>query len=83
VLEPDPAEVFAAYRIGLHALRDSAPRLVDIPSSTRPLLQLPLGNDLIHAPTGAVLLQFREVALLGRAGERVMGRYEEPEFARR
>jgi 8-oxo-dGTP pyrophosphatase MutT (NUDIX family) len=83
VLEPDPDEVFAAYRIGLHALRDGEPRLVEIPDSSRPLLQMPLGNDLIHAPTGAILLQFRQVALLGRAGERVMGRYEEPEFARR
>jgi 8-oxo-dGTP pyrophosphatase MutT (NUDIX family) len=83
VLEPDPGEVFAAYRVGLHALRDGAPRLVEMPGSSRPLLQMPLGNDLIHAPTGAILLQFREVALLGRAGERVMGRYEEPMFARR
>ncbi len=80
VLEPDPEEVFAAYRIGLHALRDSSPRFIDIPESDRPVLQVPLGNDLIHAPTGAVLLQFREVALLGRAGFRV-DHVEEPVFA--
>lgn len=79
-LEPDPEEVFAAYRIGLHALRDGAPRFIEIAESPRPVLQLPLGNDLIHAPTGAVLLQFRQVALLGRAGERVDG-VEEPVFA--
>ncbi|MFN8112778.1 MAG: CoA pyrophosphatase [Solirubrobacterales bacterium] len=80
VLEPDPGEVFATYRIGLHALRDSSPRLIDIPESDRPVLQMPLGKDLIHAPTGAILLQFRQVALMGRAGERV-DHVEEPVFA--
>ena len=80
VIEPDPDEVFAAYRIGLHALRASAPRLIEIPESTRPVLQMPLGGDLIHAPTGAILFQFREVALLGRPGQRV-DHVEEPVFA--
>lgn len=80
VIVPDPEEVFAAYRIGLHALRDSSPRLIDIPESERPVLQMPLGSDLIHAPTGAILLQFRQVGLLGRAGERV-DHVEEPAFA--
>ena len=79
-LDPDPTEVFAAYRIGLHALRDGEPRLIPIPESERPVLQLPLGNDLIHAPTAAMLLQFRQVALLGCHGERV-DHYEEPVFA--
>ena len=79
-LDPDPDEVFAAYRIGLHALRDGEPRLIPIPESELPVLQLPLGNDLIHAPTGAILFQFRQVALLGRHGERV-DHYEEPVFA--
>ena len=80
MIEPDPDEVFAAYRIGLHALRASAPRLVEIPESSRPVLQMPLGGDLIHAPTGAILFQFREVALLGRPGQRV-DHVEEPVFA--
>lgn len=77
---PAPDEVLAVYRIGLHALQAAEPRLVDIPESDRPVLQLPLGNDLIHAPTGAMLLQLRQVGLLGNAGERV-DRYEEPVFA--
>lgn len=80
VVTPAPDEVLAVYRIGLHALLKSEPRLVSIPESERPVLQLPLGNDLIHAPTGALLLQLREVALLGHAGERVDS-YEEPLFA--
>jgi 8-oxo-dGTP pyrophosphatase MutT (NUDIX family) len=79
-LTPAPDEVLAVYRIGLHALRDAEPRFVDIPESDRPVLQVPLGNDLIHAPTGAILYQLRQVALLGRAGERV-DHLEQPVFA--
>ena len=79
-LRPAPDEVLAVYRIGLHALRDSEPRFLSIPESDRPVLQLPLGNDLIHAPTAAVLFQLRQVGLLGRAGERV-DHLEQPVFA--
>ncbi len=80
VIEPDPDEVFAVHRFELQALRDCEPRFVPIPESERPVVQIPLGGDLIHAPTGALLLQLREVALLGRAGERV-DHVEEPVFA--
>ena len=59
---------------------DGEPRFVAIPESDRPVVQLPLGNDLIHAPTGAILYQFREVALRGRIGERI-DHLEEPVFA--
>jgi 8-oxo-dGTP pyrophosphatase MutT (NUDIX family) len=79
-LTPSPDEVLAAYRIGLHALRDCEPRFVRIPESDRPVIQLPLGTDLIHAPTGAVLYQFRQVALEGLAGARV-DHLEQPLFA--
>ena len=79
-LEPDPDEVFAVYRVGLQALLDGEPRFVPIPESERPVVQVPLGNDLIHAPTGAILYQFREVALRGRIGERI-DHLEEPVFA--
>jgi 8-oxo-dGTP pyrophosphatase MutT (NUDIX family) len=79
-LDPAPDEVFAVYRIGLHALRDSEPRFISIPESERPVVQLPLGNDLIHAPTAAILLQLRQVGLLGRSGERV-DHLEQPVFA--
>ncbi|MFP5488336.1 MAG: NUDIX hydrolase [Acidimicrobiia bacterium] len=77
---PSPNEVLALYRVGLHALRDGETRFVDIPESDRPVVQVPLGNDLIHAPTGAVLHQFRLVAIDGRAGERV-DHLEQPVFA--
>lgn len=81
VLEPDPNEVAHAYRIGLaELLRTDSPRFVSIPESDRPVVQVPLGGDLIHAPTGAVLLQFRWVALDGRADARVDD-LEQPVFA--
>jgi 8-oxo-dGTP pyrophosphatase MutT (NUDIX family) len=80
-LVPEPGEVLAAYRIGLHELcRDDSPRYVSIPESDRPVVQIPLGRDLIHAPTGAVLVQFRWVALEGRLDERV-DHLEQPVFA--
>lgn len=80
-LHPDPNEVAHAYRIGLHELqRPDSPRFVTIPESDRPVVQVPVGRDLIHAPTGAVLLQFRWVALDGRADERV-DHLEQPVFA--
>lgn len=80
-LHPNPDEVAHAYRIGLHQLcRPDSPRFVTIPESPRPVVQVPLGGDLIHAPTGAVLVQFRWVALDGRIHERV-DEFEQPVFA--
>lgn len=79
-LAPAPGEVDAIMLIGLHELfRDDSPRWIDIPESDRPVLQLPLLNRLIHAPTGALLWQFREVAV---AGELVRtDQVEEPTWA--
>jgi ADP-ribose pyrophosphatase YjhB (NUDIX family) len=79
-LHPSPGEVFAVVRVTLRELVDAEPRFIAIPQSDRPVLQLPLGNQLIHAPTGAVLFQLRQVGLLGRTGERV-AEIEEPVFA--
>lgn len=79
-LKPAREEVSAVYRVGLQALVDAVPRFVSIPESDRPVLQLPLGDQLIHAPTGAVLFQLREVGLLGRIGDRV-DEIGEPVFA--
>ncbi|CAN5861188.1 CoA pyrophosphatase [soil metagenome] len=79
-LRPDPGEVLAAYRVGLHQLcRADSPRFIDIPESDRPVVQVPLGNDLIHAPTGAVLVQFRWLALEGR--DDPVAAFEQPVFA--
>lgn len=78
---PDPAEVAYAYRIGLHELcRADSPRFTTIAESDRPVVEIPLGGDLIFAPTAAMLVQFRWVAIEGRADERVDG-FEQPVFA--
>ncbi|KAA0085257.1 CoA pyrophosphatase [Mycolicibacterium sp. P9-64] len=79
-LIPSPDEVVAVYRVGLHQLqREDSPRFIDIPESPRPVVQIPLGNDLIHAPTGAVLLQLRWLGLEGRGD--AVGDLEQPVFA--
>ena len=78
---PEPTEVAYAYRIGLHELcRADSPRFVSIPESDRPVVQIPLSGDLIHAPTGAVLLQLRWVCVEGRINKRV-DHLEQPVFA--
>ncbi len=79
-LAPDPREVRSLHRVSLRELcRPDSPRFVTIPESDRPVVQIPVGGDLIHAPTGAVLLQFRRVAVEGVL-ERV-AHYEQPVFA--
>ncbi|MDT5288244.1 MAG: hypothetical protein QOF88_3133, partial [Mycobacterium sp.] len=77
---PAPDEVVAVYRVGLHQLlREDSPRFITIPESPRPVVQIPLGNDLIHAPTGAVLLQLRWLCLEGRRDP--VDQLEQPVFA--
>ena len=79
-LHPSPDEVVAVYRVGLHQLqREDSPRFITIPESPRPVVQIPLGNDLIHAPTGAVLLQMRWLGLEGRGD--AVDELEQPVFA--
>ena len=79
-LRPAPAEVVAVYRVGLHQLqREDSPRYISIPESPRPVVQIPLGNDLIHAPTGAVLLQVRWLCMEGRGDP--VDELEQPVFA--
>lgn len=78
--KPAPDEVVAVYRVGLHQLqREDSPRFISIAESPRPVVQIPLGNDLIHAPTGAVLLQLRWLCLEGRHDP--VDELEQPLFA--
>lgn len=62
---PNPDEVAEVHFVPLDEL-DVAPRFARIAESPRPVVQLPLLDTLIHAPTGAVLHQFREVVLHDR-----------------
>ncbi len=65
---PSPAEVAAVHRIPLDDLEGTdRPRLLPIPESERPVIQMPVLDSWIHAPTAAVLYQLREVVLHGRA----------------
>lgn len=63
----DRREAHSPHPVPLHRLTDP-----DIPrrrtaDDGRPLLQLPLRRRMVvHPPTGALLWQFREVALLSR-----------------
>jgi 8-oxo-dGTP pyrophosphatase MutT (NUDIX family) len=79
-IRANPDEVLSIHRVGFHELcRPDSPRFVSIPESDRPVVQVPIGGDLIHAPTGAVLLQFRRVAIEG--GYEMVSGYEQPVFA--
>jgi 8-oxo-dGTP pyrophosphatase MutT (NUDIX family) len=80
VLAPNPDEVAKAYVVPLAELdRPDAPRFVTIPESDRPVVQMPLLGNLIHAPTAAILLQLREVVVHGRSTR--VAHYEQPVFA--
>ena len=60
--ERDPAEIASLHEIRLDVLAADG-----VARWNGPLLQMKVRHDmLIHAPTGALLYQFREVALLGR-----------------
>jgi 8-oxo-dGTP pyrophosphatase MutT (NUDIX family) len=79
-LVANPAEVAASFVIPLMELdRPDAPRFLTIPESDRPVVQMPLRDHVIHAPTAAVLYQLREVVLHGRATR--VSHLEQPVFA--
>ena len=67
-LRPNPAEVASVHHVPLRDLEHpDIPKLVAIPESERPVIQLPILSTLVHAPTAAVIYQLREVVVHGRA----------------
>lgn len=82
VIKPDPNEVEAVYRIPLWDLnRPEIPHLQPLDGSDNPVLSAPLktlGHE-IYAPTAAILYQFKEVGLHGRATR--VAHFEQPRFA--
>lgn len=77
-LVPSPDEVAHVFVIPLEDL-DIEPRFLTIPESDQPVIQIPLVGSNIHAPTAAVLYQFREIALRGRITR--VDHLEQPVFA--
>jgi 8-oxo-dGTP pyrophosphatase MutT (NUDIX family) len=78
-ISPNPDEVASVHRIGLDAIeRKDAFSFTTIPESTRQVIRFHHGGDFIHAPTAALIYQFREV-LAGR--DTRVAELEQPVFA--
>jgi mutator protein MutT len=72
------AEVARIFRVPITDL-DVEPRLIRIPESEQPVIQLPLLGGMVHAPTAAVLYQFCQVACRGL--DTRVSHLEQPLFA--
>jgi hypothetical protein len=81
-LKCNPDEVTSVRRVPLVDLY-TRQELVVLPSDTpeRPVVRLALGDRFIHAPTAAILYQFREVGLAGHYVP--VAHFDQPDFARR
>jgi 8-oxo-dGTP pyrophosphatase MutT (NUDIX family) len=78
-IKPNPDEVASVHRIALATVeRDDAFDFVAIPESTRRVIRFHHRSSLIHAPTAALIYQFREV-LAGRHTR--VTELEQPVFA--
>jgi 8-oxo-dGTP pyrophosphatase MutT (NUDIX family) len=76
---PNPAEVDSVHRIALADIeQDDAFSFTSIPESRRRVIRFRLAGQFIHAPTAALIYQFREV-LAGRTTRVV--ELEQPVFA--
>jgi len=78
-IKPNPQEVASVHRIALSAIeRDDAFDFTAIPESERRVIRFHWEDRLIHAPTAAMIYQFREV-LAGRSTR--VADLEQPVFA--
>jgi 8-oxo-dGTP pyrophosphatase MutT (NUDIX family) len=79
-LEPNPHEVESIHAFTLDELmHPDSPHMEAIAESDRQVLSMHYGDDRIFAPTGAMLYQFREVAIQARS-VRVL-HFDQPVFA--
>jgi 8-oxo-dGTP pyrophosphatase MutT (NUDIX family) len=79
VITANPAEVASVHRIALEDIeRADAFDFTAIPESTRRVIRFHLAGQFIHAPTAAMIYQFREV-LAGR--DTRVGALEQPVFS--
>jgi 8-oxo-dGTP pyrophosphatase MutT (NUDIX family) len=72
------AEVASLHEVPLTDL-DVDPRVIFIPESAAPVIQLPLLGGYLHAPTAAVVHQFCRIACRGEILR--VAHYEQPVFA--
>jgi 8-oxo-dGTP pyrophosphatase MutT (NUDIX family) len=78
-IKPNPAEVASVHRIALDGIeREDAFSFTTIPESTRRVIRFHIAGHFIHAPTAALIYQFREV-LAGRNTR--VAELEQPVFA--
>ena len=78
-VSPNPAEVASVHRIALKTIeRDDAFDFTTIPESHRRVIRFRHAGRFIHAPTAALIYQFREV-LAGR--DTRVAELEQPVFA--
>ena len=81
-LRPNPDEVASVHRIPVgEFLRPDAPLLDPSEDAGREILRMPVGTTWIAAPTAAILYQFAQVCIAGRALR--VAHYDQPLFARR
>jgi 8-oxo-dGTP pyrophosphatase MutT (NUDIX family) len=79
-LRANPGEVASLHRIPIAELqRPDAPLLTQEAPDEPPVLRMPVGDGWIAAPTAALLYQFREVCIEGRAMR--VGHFGQPRFA--
>jgi 8-oxo-dGTP pyrophosphatase MutT (NUDIX family) len=78
-ISPNPDEVASVHRIGLDEIeQEDAFSFTTIPESTRQVIRFHHAGDFIHAPTAALIYQFREM-LAGR--DTRVAELEQPVFA--
>jgi 8-oxo-dGTP pyrophosphatase MutT (NUDIX family) len=78
-ISPNPDEVASVHRIGLDEIEQAdAFSFTTIPESTRQVIRFHHAGNFIHAPTAALIYQFREV-LAGR--DTRVAELEQPVFA--
>ncbi len=77
-MTPNPDEV-ASVHIAHASDYDVDPMFATIPESPDPIIRVPMLGAWIHAPTAAVVYQFRELALHGRTTR--VAHFEQPVFA--
>jgi 8-oxo-dGTP pyrophosphatase MutT (NUDIX family) len=79
-MTPNLQEVQSIHRIPVEEfLRADAPMLEQRDDSAHPVLRMPVGDSWIAAPTAAILYQFRELCIWGRATR--VAHFEQPHFA--